>query len=792
MGVIIMIIIYEKLKNIYVKVLGKVKKRHKRMGSNTMTDIIFNDKQYNIEKLSLKSKFFKDMKDSNIEITKLDFTDRGEAFLIILDYLVNDTYIKPNINTPQLASELLDIIDELLITDDNLKNDINKIFKNHLDNCIDMHNHIVRLNKKIIFKEYPKMEYLKRVINMNRGNKRKYIMDKIGSNIYEWYNNNEDMFLKYNDNIEKNSEKIQKKFPESYKENIDLIEKKIESKAWVRYMKNIYIDKEFSKYKQDFFRDDYFNLYVFNTILQDMVYNVNIIINIKNSRFGQIFYYDNHLRFNHYIDISPFRINDLYTKDYIILDMGIDYRDEDYVEDINLDGYYINHNIKDLFKNINKLKYIKINEQEHQNSINKYYIRDDETILRYDNKSMTDALYNDNSITDEIYKNNINFIKKVLNIIELDDEDLDKIECTAIRYNNNEILELLNPYVSDTRNKETYDICIDNIDINIIHKLENRGFKLDLNCLSVPRRMSDFSFNPDLFKLSFSRNPMWNIKEKYNERSLKEENKNWSELYQELINMNYFEELKYVFNDKKLFNKEHISSIKRNIIPINIIEEYKNKEEISYIDYHHICSYLRKSKLNTFLNKDTDISFIFNKSNRYNRYDSDDDYDVDHYYSVRQVIDIIAYDKYKDKLLKLLNTDSFFEQIKLYNNTFKNILKWISTNRYYLCFKKFRIYQQEDNFYSIDFDLADLKEPKSCSYHCLECGTCDCLEDAKEGNCLCNCIPFCRSCGEGGIGGIHCRCETNYLSPREGSYWHEDNWREREHDRDDEDRRGCD
>ena len=265
--------------------------------------------------------------------------------------------------------------------------------------------------------------------------------------------------------------------------------------------------------------------------------------------------------------------------------------------------------------------------------------------------------------------------------------------------------------------------------------------------------------------------------------------------------MNHFEELQYVFNDKKLFTKEHISNIKRNIkrniIPINIIEEYKNKEEISYIEYHHICSYLRNSKINTFFNKDTDISFIFNKTNRYIIYDSDgeygdydfdddDYYGVEHYHSERQVIDIVAYDKYKDLLLKLLNTDSFFEQIKLYNNTFKNILKWISTNKYCVCSE-----QQDDDFFSIDFDLIDIKEPISCSYHCLECGTCNCLNHSTKDDCLCNCITYCESCKEGGIGGDSCCCDSinwhrgeDSYGNHEDPYWHEDNWRQQEYDQD--------
>ena len=743
-----------------------------------MTDIIFNDIQYNIEKLSLKSKFFKDMKDTNTEITKWDFTDRGEAFLIILDYLVNDTYIKPNIDTPQLASELLDIIDELLITDDNLKNDINKIFKNHLDNCINMYNLITRLNNKIIFKEYPDMEYLNTNIFCKKG--RHYDRDKIpiiGENICEWYINNKDMFLKYNDNIEKNSEKIQKNFPESYKKYINLIEKNIESKEWVRYMKNIKISNDNPE------RDYHINIFSFNTILQDIVYNVNVDIDIGYHDYGHIFF-DNHLNFSDYISVSVGRpkTNGLYDGNWM-------YRIEDYETD------EIKDIVKDMFKNIIKLQCIKLSGNfQYIKDKYVYYVRNEDSILEYNINSMTDA----------IDKNDINFIKKGLNIIKLDDEYLNKLELRAIIHNNNEILELLKPYNSDTRYKTIDNLCQDGIDIDVIHRLENNGFQLDLNSVSdYHYGFSEIINHLDIFKLSFSRNPMWIIKETHNTRSLKEENKKWSKLYQRLIDISSLEGLQYVFNDKKLFTKEHISNINRNIIPINIIEEYKNKEEISYIDYHHICSYLRKSKINTFFNKDTDISFIFTKTNRYIICDSngdeygdydfadDDDYGVEHYHSERQVIDIVAYDKYKDLLLKLLNTDSFFEQIKLYNNTFKNILKWISTNKYCVCSE-----QQDDDFFSIDFDLIDIKEPISCSYHCLECGTCNCLERATEKDCLCNCTPFCRTCARGGIGDIPCRCDGSYYGygadsygNREDSYWHEDNWRQREDDRDDAFRR---
>jgi hypothetical protein len=47
--------------------------------------------------------------------------------------------------------------------------------------------------------------------------------------------------------------------------------------------------------------------------------------------------------------------------------------------------------------------------------------------------------------------------------------------------------------------------------------------------------------------------------------------------------------------------------------------------------------------------------------------------------------------------------------------------------------------------------------------------------------------PVCRGCGKGGFGDIPCRCDTNY-----NSYYDDDNYRQREYDRDDEDRRACD
>jgi hypothetical protein len=48
--------------------------------------------------------------------------------------------------------------------------------------------------------------------------------------------------------------------------------------------------------------------------------------------------------------------------------------------------------------------------------------------------------------------------------------------------------------------------------------------------------------------------------------------------------------------------------------------------------------------------------------------------------------------------------------------------------------------------------------------------------------------PICGGgCGKGGFGDISCRCDRYY-----NSYFDNDNYRQREHDRDDEDRRACD
>ena len=47
--------------------------------------------------------------------------------------------------------------------------------------------------------------------------------------------------------------------------------------------------------------------------------------------------------------------------------------------------------------------------------------------------------------------------------------------------------------------------------------------------------------------------------------------------------------------------------------------------------------------------------------------------------------------------------------------------------------------------------------------------------------------PICGGCGKGGFGDIPCRCDRYY-----NSYYNDDNYRQREYDRDDEDRRACD
>ena len=109
-----------------------------------MKYIIYNKQRFEIDKLCSKSEYFKGLKDfSSMEIEQ-DITHRGEPMLIILNFLTNK--IIPDIKTPEIAYQLLELNDELLINDDTLIKHVKSLFEKHLNICIDMYYKIGEIN----------------------------------------------------------------------------------------------------------------------------------------------------------------------------------------------------------------------------------------------------------------------------------------------------------------------------------------------------------------------------------------------------------------------------------------------------------------------------------------------------------------------------------------------------------------------------------------------------------------------------------------------------------------------
>jgi len=152
-----------------------------------MKSIIYDKQHFNIEKLCLKSDYFMGLKDFPSTEIEQDVTYRGEAMLIVLNFLTSQ--IIPEIKTPEIAYQILELNSELLINDDTLHKHITSLFENHLNTCIVMFYNIECINSKydtswnyksLTKKQKNSSEYMKNYYKKEEqwnNNKQNYLLD---------------------------------------------------------------------------------------------------------------------------------------------------------------------------------------------------------------------------------------------------------------------------------------------------------------------------------------------------------------------------------------------------------------------------------------------------------------------------------------------------------------------------------------------------------------------------------------------------------------------------------------